>query len=193
MDIGNLDFKNGSVNPSGIVPIAYRIRRDYISAFPTIVDTPDEETTVAQYASYAGDFVLVAAKKWEKIYSTQGKGKVFFEPVGETDSRMYMNKGTLSFPDLTDEARAYAKDAANGDYVYIIPTPNKRYHLLGSPDYRVTSSISGDSGDAPGSAKGLTIALECPDVTPLPRYAGALILSDGELDCDTGIFTPTAG
>lgn len=191
MDIGNLDFKTGSVNPSGIVPIAYRIKKENITSFPSIVDTPVAETTVALYANLVGDFVLKATKKFEKIYSTQGKGKVSFEPVGETDSRMYMNKATLSFPDITDEARAYAKEAANGDYVYVIPTPNKRYHVLGSPDYRATSQVSGDSGDAPGSAKGLTINLECPDVTPLPRYVGALLLSDGSIDCDTGVFTPT--
>ncbi len=192
MDIGNLDWKNGSVNPSGIKPIAYRIRRDYITSFPVITDETDETTTLDQFANYTGDFVLAAGKTWEKIYSTQGKGKVFFEPVGETDSRMYTNKATLSFPDLTDEARAYAKDAANGDYVYIVPTPKKRYHLIGNQDYRVTSQITGDSGDAPGSAKGLTINLECPDVTPLPRYTGVLNLADGDLDCETEVLTPTA-
>ncbi len=190
MDIGNLDFKTGSVNPSGIVPIAYRIKKEDITAFPTIVDKPEAETTAALYANYVGDFVLKATKKFSKIYSTQGKGKVSFEPVGETDTRMYMNKGTLSFPDLTDEARAYAKEAANGDYVYVIPTPNKRFHVIGSADYRATSQISGDSGDAPGSSKGLTINLECPDVTPLPRYVGEILLADGSLDCDTGVFTP---
>lgn len=192
MEIGNLDWKNGTVNASGIKTIAYRIRKDYIKSFPVIEDTPAAETTVAAFANYTGDFVLVAGKKWDKIYSTQGKGKVFFEPVGETDTSMYMNKATLSFPDMTDEARAYAKDAANGDYVYVIPTPGKRFHLIGNEDYRVSSKISGDSGDAPGSAKGQTINLECPDVTPLPRYTGALLLSDGELDCETGVFTPSA-
>lgn len=191
MEIGNLDWKNGTVNASGIKTIGYRIRKDYIKSFPVIEDAPAEGTTVHAFANYTGDFVLVAGKKWDKIYSTQGKGKVFFEPVGETDTSMYVNKATLSFPDLTDEARAYAKDAANGDYVYVIPTPGKRFHLIGSEDYRVSSKISGDSGDAPGSAKGLTINLECPDVTPLPRYTGALLLSDGELDCETGVLTPS--
>lgn len=192
MIIGNLDWKNGSINPSGIVPMAYRIRKDFIKSWPTIVDEPTDATTASQFANYVGDFVLVAGKKFEKIYSIQGKGKVSFEPVGETDSRMYMNKASLFFPDLTDEARAFAKDAANGNYVYVVPTPNKRFHLIGHESYRVTSPISGDSGDAPGSAKGLTINIECPDVTPLPRYMGALLLSDGELDCETGVFTPSA-
>lgn len=195
MDLGNLDWKTGKTNPSGIVPIAYRIAKENISAWPVIVDDPIADTTVAQYANYVGDFVLVAGKKWEKIYSTQGKGKATFEPLGEVDSKMYTNKGTLSFPDVSDEARAYAKSAANGDYVYLIHTPGTpgRYHVIGDKDLRVATSISGDTGDASGSAKGITINLECPSVTPLPRYTGDLVTSDGSIDCATGIFTPTAG
>lgn len=191
MDIGNLDWINGSVNPSGINTIAYRIRRDYITSWPSITDNPEDTTTVEQYANHTGDFVLVAGKKWEKIYSTQGKGKVFFEPVGETDCSMYNNKATLSFPDINDKARAYAKDSANGDYVYVIPTPNKRFHVIGNEDYRVVTKIQGDSGDAPGSSKGITINLECPSVTPLPRYSGVINMAEGDLDCDTGVFTPS--
>ena len=53
------------------------------------------------------------------------------------------------------------------------------------------TSPSGDTGDAAGSAKGSTIELEAPDVTPLPIYKGELALADGTLDCATDTFTPT--
>lgn len=189
--IGNIDWPNGKVNPSGIVPIAYRIPREKISAWPTIVDDPAAaDVTLAKFVNYLGDFVLVDGAVWETIYSTQGKGKATFEPVGETDTTMYVNKATLSFPDLTDEVRGYAKMAANGDYVYIIHTPNGRYHVIGNKDARVKSSLTGDTGDAPGSAKGVTINLECPDVTPLPLYKGDLVTAAGSLDTETGVFTP---
>lgn len=191
--LGNLDWKNGKVNPSGIVPIAYRIPRAHIATWPTIEDNPEAaDVTLAKYANYLGDFVLAAGKKWETIYSTQGKGKATFEPVGETDAKMFTNKGTLSFPDLTDEVRAFAKMASNGDYVYLIHTPGTpgRYHVIGNKDYRVISALSGDTGDAAGSAKGVTITLECPDVTPLPLYLGDLVTAAGTLDTETGVFTP---
>jgi len=190
LEIGNIDWKNGKVNPSGIVPIAYRIAKSDITSWPTIEDDPEIAVTVGALVNYTGDFVLVAGKKWDKIYSTQGKGKATFEPVGETDMVSYINKGTLSFPDLTDEVRAYAKVAANGDYVYIIHTPNGRYHVIGNKDMRVKSSFSGDTGDATGSAKGVTITLEVPDNTPLPLYTGDLVTSDGTLDIATKVFTP---
>lgn len=188
--IGNIDWKNGKINPSGIVPIAYRIAKADITSWPTIVDDPEVAATVRALVNYTGDFVLALGKVWDKIYSTQGKGKATFEPVGETDMVSYVNKGTLSFPDLTDEVRAYAKVAANGDYVYIIHTPNGRYHVIGNEDLRVKSSFSGDTGDATGSAKGVTITLEVPDNTPLPLYTGDLVTSEGSLDISTKIFTP---
>lgn len=188
--IGNIDWKNGKINPSGIVPIAYRIAKADITSWPTIEDDPEVAATVRALVNYTGDFVLALGKVWDKIYSTQGKGKATFEPVGETDMVSYVNKGTLSFPDLTDEVRAYAKVAANGDYVYIIHTPNGRYHVIGNEDLRVKSSFSGDTGDATGSAKGVTITLEVPDNTPLPLYTGDLVTSEGSLDISTKIFTP---
>lgn len=190
LEIGNIDWKNGKINPSGIVPIAYRIAKSDITSWPTIEDDPEKAATVGALVNYTGDFVLTVGKKWEKIYSTQGKGKATFEPVGETDMVSYINKGSLSFPDLTDEVRAYAKVAANGDYVYIIHTPNGRYHVIGNQDMRVKSSFSGDTGDATGSAKGVTITLEVPDNTPLPLYTGNLVTSDGTLDIATKVFTP---
>lgn len=188
--IGNIDWKNGKINPSGIVPIAYRIAKADITSWPTIEDDPEVAATVGALVNYTGDFVLAVGKVWDKIYSTQGKGKATFEPVGETDMVSYVNKGTLSFPDLTDEVRAYAKVAANGDYVYIIHTPNGRYHVIGNEDLRVKSSFSGDTGDATGSAKGVTITLEVPDNTPLPLYTGVLVTSEGSLDISTKVFTP---
>jgi len=188
--IGNIDWKNGKINPSGIVPIAYRIAKADITSWPTIEDDPEVAATVGALVNYTGDFVLAVGKVWDKIYSTQGKGKATFEPVGETDMVSYVNKGILSFPDLTDEVRAYAKVAANGDYVYIIHTPNGRYHVIGNEDLRVKSSFSGDTGDATGSAKGVTISLEVPDNTPLPLYSGVLVTSEGSLDISTKVFTP---
>lgn len=192
--LGNLDWKTGKTNPSGIVPIAYRIAKADITAWPTMEDDATVAATVSAFTNFVGDFVLAVGKKWDKMYSTQNKGKATFEAVGETDVTMYTNKGTLSFPDVTDEARAYAKAAANGDYVYIIKTPGTpgRYHVIGDKDYRVTSKVTGDTGDAPGSAKGLTINIECPGVTPLPCYKGDLVVSDGSMDCSTGVFTPGA-
>ena len=190
MNLGNLDFAIGGINPSGIGATIYRVAKRDIAAWPTIVDDPTATGQVSTLSSYAGNFTLVTNAVWDKLYSTQGKGKVTFEVTGEVDCKMYTNKASLSFPDLTAEALAFCKAAANGDYVFIVKAAG-RFHVIGSPDYRCTISPTGDSGDAAGSAKGVTTTIECPDTTPLPTYVGTLVLSDGSLNCETGVFTPT--
>ena len=191
MNLGNLDFAIGGINPSGIGATIYRVAKRDIAAWPTIVDDPTATGQVSTLSSYAGNFTLVTDAVWDKLYSTQGKGKVTFEVTGEVDCKMYTNKASLSFPDLTAEALAFCKAAANGDYVFIVKAAG-RFHVIGSPDYRCTISPTGDSGDAAGSAKGVTFEVECPDVTPLPIYVGTLELADGELDCSDGSFTPAS-
>ena len=191
MNLGNLDFAIGGINPSGIGATIYRVAKRDIASWPTIVDDPTATGQVSTLSSYAGNFTLATDAVWDKLYSTQGKGKVTFEVTGEVDCKMYTNKASLSFPDLTAEALAFCKAAANGDYVFIVKAAG-RFHVIGSPDYRCTISPTGDSGDAAGSAKGVTFEVECPDVTPLPIYVGTLELADGELDCSDGSFTPAS-
>jgi hypothetical protein len=105
-----------------------------------------------------------------------------------------MNKGKIVFPDISDAAKSHAKQSVNSSLVYIAKLPHqseKRYVVLGDLDYDTESKISGASGGEPGSQKGLTIEVEVPCFTPLPNYAGDIVLSDGTLDCATGVFTPT--
>ena len=185
----NLDFNIGSVNPSGIGTTVYRIRKRYIQAWPTIVDDPDAEgATESTMASYSGNFATEAGKYWQKMYSTQGKGSITSETTGETDCKMFINHGNFSFPDLSPVALGFSKASVNDDFVYVVKAAG-RFHVIGSPDYRSTTSVAPTSGDAAGSAKGITFTVDCPDVTPLPVYAGTLELEEGTLALSTGAVT----
>ena len=127
------------------------------------------------------------------IYSTQGKGKVDWEPIGEKDCKMFTVKGSFKFPDISDEAKNLAKGTINANVVFIVPLPHeseKRFVVIGDKDYDVTVNVSGTSGDAPGSDKGITVEVETPATTPLPNYKGALVSAAGSLDCSTGVLTP---
>lgn len=195
MDLGNLDFNIGSVNPSGVGETIYRIRKRFIKKWPTIVDEPDKaeaDAVATDLSKYKGDFALAVGAYFDKIYSTQGKAQATFESTGETDCKMFTNHLTISFPDMTAEALAFSKTAANDDYVYIAKSAG-RWHVIGSPDYRSVTQPAGDSGTTAGSAKGIAFTVDCPDVTPLPIYEGKIILKDGTLDLSTGEFTAKTG
>jgi hypothetical protein len=192
MNLASLVWKQGQVNPSGIRPIAYFIAKKDIQTFPTIQDDVDLATTVDAYVNYTGDFVLKTDKTFKTIYSSQGKGSATWEGTGEKDCKMFLNKATLSYPDINEEGKALTKALINDNVLIVIPLPNKgRYVVLGNSFYDVTCNFTGATGDAPGSAKGITIEIEVPDTTPLPGYKGELALEGGTLDCATDVFTPT--
>ena len=189
----SLEWADGQINPSGIKTIVYYAPKSWIKTFPRITSPA---TTSNENVVVAGDFEMVTGKTFLKLYSTQGKGKVDWEPMGEKDHKMFTNKGSFSFPDIGEDARSVAKQTINANIVMIVPLPHEsehRYIMIGDADYDVTVTIKGSSGDKPGSDKGITFEIEAPGTTPLPGYAGALVLEDGTLDCDTGEFTPTVG
>ena len=184
--MNDINFKLGSVNPCGISDAVFYIPKHYIRRWPTIEDDI-EALMQGHYAEYDGDFELQPGCWWSRIYNTQGKGKISWEYQGETDCKVVVNKGTLSYPKLTNEIRAFAKFASNGDFVFCIKHDSK-YYIIGNRDYRATVTPNGDSGDTAGSTKGVTIDIECPDTTPLPTYKGVIVLADGILDCNTDTF-----
>lgn len=190
LSFADIDFTVGAVNPSGISGAVFFVPKADITAWPTIVDSLESATDVEDYSCYDGDFTLAAGKKWLKLYNTQGKGKLTWDYNGETDCKTVVNKASFSYPKLTKEARAFAKYASNGDFVFVAKHDGK-YYVIGSKDYRATVTPNGDTGDSAGSAKGIAIEIECPDVTPLPEYSGKLVLTGGTLDCATDIFTAT--
>jgi len=187
----NLLWPAGKINPSGIKTEVYFIDKSFIITWPKIIGAP---LTATDNVTLAGDFGLVVGKKWNRLYTTQGKGKVDFEPIGEKDCKMFNNKGTFKFPDISNEAKSLAKSAINSNVIFIVPLPHeseKRYIVLGDENYDLEVTVKGDSGDAPGSAKGITIEVTAPATTPLPNYVGALVTAEGSLDIETGVFTPT--
>ena len=187
----NLLWPAGKINPSGIKTEVYFIDKSFITTWPKIIGAP---LTATDNVTLAGDFGLAVGKKWNRLYTTQGKGKVDFEPIGEKDCKMFNNKGTFKFPDISNEAKSLAKSAINSNVIFIVPLPHeseKRYIVLGDENYDLEVTVKGDSGDAPGSAKGITIEVTAPATTPLPNYIGALVTAEGSLDIETGVFTPT--
>jgi hypothetical protein len=186
----DMPWTDGQVNPSGIATELFYIPKSDIATFPVVVAAP---ATPGENVQLSGDFALKAGKTWFRLHSTQGKGEVTFEPIGEKECKLFMNKGKFVFPDISDAAKSHAKQSANSSLVYCTKLPHqseKRYVILGDLDYDTETKPSGASGGEPGSQKGLTLEVEVPCFTPLPGYAGDIVLSNGTLDCATGVFTP---
>lgn len=186
-----LPWTDGQINPSGIAAEIYYCEKSVITTFPQVKASP---ATAGENVSFDGDFAVTAGSIFKRIYSTQGKGKVSWETLGEKDCKMFVNKGVFKFPDISDAGKSISKQFVNANCVFVVKLPHIsefRYVVLGDKDYDTTCTITGDSGDEPGSAKGITIEITAPSATPLPNYKGDLPVNGGTLDCATGVFTPT--
>lgn len=192
-NLRNLSWNTGQINPSGIKNAAYYFRKIDVKTFPTMAADPK---SVAEAVTYDGDFELVEGATAIEIYSTQGKGKVEFDTDGDKDCKVVLNKLTLSYPDMSDEAVEFVNANVNGNGIFIVPhyKPGGKvvYVVVGSQHMDAEIKTTGTSGDTPGSARGLTIEVSAPDFYALPRYTGIIPLPDGTLNCSTGVFTPTA-
>lgn len=190
--MANLPWADGQVNPSGIKTKLFLALKSDIATHPKVVAAP---ASASENVTLAGDFGMVATKTFVEVYSTQGKGKVSWESIGEKDHKMFMNKGSFKFPDISDDAKSVAKSLLNSNVVavFLMPTGSgvPRAVVIGEEDFDTTVTNKGDSGDAPGSEKGLFFDLEAPSFNPLPTYKGEIVLPDGTYDCETGVFTPT--
>jgi hypothetical protein len=187
----NLGWADGQINPSGIKTRVFFAPKTFIKTHPRIAAAP---ATAAANVTLAGDFEMETGKTFFELYTTQGKGKVHFDPIGEKDHKMFINKGVFKFPDISDAAKSIAKQFINANVVMVVLLPHEsefRAVVIGEEDYDTTVTIKGDSGDAPGSEKGLFFEIECPSSTPLPSYKGSIELATGTYDCETGVFTPT--
>jgi len=185
----DMQWADGLINPSGIATQLFYIPKSHIKTFPKVASAPVDSN---ENVTLDGDFELEAGKTWFRLHSTNGKGNVTFEKMGEKEHGMVLNKGHFKFPDISNAAKSLAKGTINSSIIYVVKLPHQsefRYVVLGHVDYDTESKVNGMSGDAPGTEKGLVIDVEAPDYTPLPGYAGALVLSDGSLDCATGVFT----
>ena len=99
----SLDWADGQTNPSGIKTKVYYALKRWIKTFPSVAAVP---ALAKDLVIYAGDIEMVTGKKFLELYSTQGTGKVDFEPLGEKDHKMFTNKGSFSFPDISNAAKA---------------------------------------------------------------------------------------
>lgn len=185
--IADVPFRIGQANGSGIGKYVYFMPSDSILGWPSISNNIVDAATAAHYVGYVGDFAVAPGACWIRIYNTQGEGRMSAEPMGARDSIMFANRLSYRFPKLTMSAMKLSNAVVNGDGVFVA-WHDGAYRVVGNKHYRCDVTPSVTSGDAAGSAKGITFEAECPDYKALPIYKGKLVLEDGILDCNTDSF-----
>ncbi len=194
MNLRNLKFGEVTSNSAGIRSISFLAKKSDIRAYPEMPDPTSEKPNV----TLEGDYVMQDGKSFIQVYTRKGTGKVSFTPLGPKDGKFFEQKAELDYPDIDDDAMDLANKIINGDFVLIVGTrvantKGFKFVVLGDDMFPCNIAPNGSSAslDSPDD-KGLKLEAIAHSNYALPRYVGVLPTTDGEFDCETGLFKPAA-
>ena len=181
----SLDFCEGQTVLPGIRKKVYFQKKSNIVKWPTLPKL-EEGTTMAALATYAGDFTLVADKKWLTLMNMDSKSDVNCETQGEKPSVTHLNKATIVHPGTEEEAAGFCRQAAADDLVFLVQQRNGKFRVLGSQEFETLVKPTTALGQGVTGTAGTTLEIEATDVCPAPFYPGKIETEDGDIKGSDG-------
>jgi len=135
-------------------------------------------------ASYAGDFVLRADKKWKYIDIISDKSQLTSEAQGEYPSQTQLNKLVAVHPGVGKEASEAAAYLNNNDNVFLVENMHGDFRVVGSDKWPTKTTVAQDLGQGATGTTSTTINVEASDECPAPFYAGKIATEDGDINPD---------
>ncbi|WP_300770693.1 hypothetical protein [uncultured Bacteroides sp.] len=184
-----LDWCPGQTVLPGIKSKIYVVPKAWITTWPKLPAIKGAEN-MAALATYKGDFVLAADKKWQRIEAFSKKSNISSESQGEDPSKTFLNKATILYAGTDAAATGFCRQANIDQLVYAIPQRDGKYRILGSESFDINTKPSQASGEGDTGTGGTTLEIEATDICPSPFYAGTLDTVDGKISGADGSIVP---
>ncbi len=135
-------------------------------------------------ATYDGDFVLAADKKWLQLDVLTAASNITSASQGEKPSKTFLNSATLKYADVDEAVTGFCRMANSDDLVFVVRQRNGKFRVLGSEAFETNVNPSQDSGMAVTDASGTQLEVSTTDVCPRhttpagcsPRKAQSIVL-----------------
>lgn len=165
--------------------VYYIAKRDIVKwpTLPTSYDpskTPTAET-MGRLATFEGNFVLAADKKWLVLDVVDKSSSLSSEAQGEQPCITSLNKATFVHPGTKQAITAFCKQANCDDIVYIVFEKTGEARVLGNDMYQTTTKAQQNSGSSPTDNAGTTVEVEVTDLCPAPFYPGKIETEEGDI------------
>ena len=181
----SLDFCEGQTVLPGIRKKVYFQKKSNIVKWPELPELEDGKT-MAELATYSGDFTLVADKKWLVVKNMDSKSDVNCETQGEKPSVTHLNKASIVHPGTEEEAAGFCRMAAADDLVFLVQQRNGKFRVLGSQEFETVVKPTTALGQGVTGTAGTTLEIEATDVCPAPFYPGKIETEDGDIKGSDG-------
>lgn len=176
----SLEWCPGQTVLPGIKSKVYAVPKAWITTWPKLPDIKSAES-MAALATYEGEFVLAADKKWQRIEAFTKKSNISSESQGEDPSKTFLNKATILYAGTDEAATGFCRQANIDQLVYAIPQRDGKYRIIGSENFDIITKPSQASGEGDTGSGGTTLEIEATDICPSPFYAGKLDTVDGNI------------
>ena len=181
----SLDFCEGQTVLPGIRKKVYFQKKSNIVKWPELPELEDGKS-MAELATYSGDFTLAADKKWLVVKNMDSKSDVNCETQGEKPSVTHLNKASIVHPGTEEEAAGFCRMAAADDLVFLVQQRNGKFRVLGSQEFETVVKPTTALGQGVTGTAGTTLEIEATDVCPAPFYPGKIETEDGDIKGSDG-------
>lgn len=182
----SLTFCQGQTVLPGIRMEVFFQKKSNILGWPTLPGIASAGADMKKIATYDGDFVLAADKKWLQLDVLTAASNITSASQGEKPSKTFLNSATLKYADVDEAVTGFCRMANSDDLVFVVRQRNGKFRVLGSEAFETNVNPSQDSGMAVTDASGTQLEVSTTDVCPAPYYTGRLLTEKGTIDCATG-------
>ena len=182
----SLRFCDGTTVMPGIRRKAYYISKDDIVQYPELPKLSDEAVSMGELATYKGNFVPAADKKFKVIDLDDSSSNVSADSQGDKPSKSFLNKATFKHLGKGEEATGFARLANSSNLLFIYQERDGAFRVIGNQMFSTNVKPTQESGAKETDASGTTLNIEVSDVCPAPFYKGIIKTDEGDIDASTG-------
>lgn len=182
----SLRFCDGTTVMPGIRRKAYYISQDDIVQYPELPKLSDEAVSMGELATYKGNFVPAADKKFKVIDLDDSSSNVSADSQGDKPSKSFLNKATFKHLGKGEEATGFARLANASNLLFIYQERDGAMRVIGNEMFPTNIKPAQESGAKETDASGTTFNIEVTDLSPAPFYKGVIPTDEGDIDASTG-------
>ena len=160
-----------------------------IEGWPTKPNRDAEGFSLEKVPVFTGAFSMAQGKFFAQVDIINNTGNLKVEPQGTFGSKTFKITYTGDAPGTEEEITGLSAELLNAEVVAVVPTRNGKFRIVGSEDFPAEVGPSQDTGKSATDTNQTSFEITADDELPAPFFTGTLPVSEGSLNCSTGVIT----
>lgn len=160
-----------------------------IVGFPTKPNRDAEGFSLDKVPVLTGAFTMAQGKYFAQVDIINNNGSIKVEAQGTFGTKTFKCTYTGNAPGTEEEVSGLIAELLNAEIIAVVPTRSGKFRVIGSEEFPAEINPSQDTGQAPTDTNQTTLEIAADDELPAPFFTGTLPISEGSLNCATGVVS----